>query len=293
MIPQHLLDELRYLEVSTRRAIRTARVGPYTSRARGSGFDFDQHLPYRPGDDVRRIDWNVTARVGAPYVRQTHAERELNLVIAMDLSRSMDVGAGGRLKKELLMLAAGSLLFSASGDQINIGLLAFADGVLGWSPPRRASGRSWQVLEELWATPTRSTATTLGPAIRHLQTHLTTTTVIVFVSDFLTQDDGLHGRDVRTLAAAHDVIAVAVEDPGDSALPPGRGFVRVRDVESGAIVRIALNDRNREAYARAFAQRRAELVRNCHLLGIDVAVVRPDGSVMQPLIELFARRKAA
>ena len=290
MIPPHLLTELRYLELSTARAIKTARVGPYTSRTRGSGFDFDQHLPYRPGDDVRRIDWNVTARVGAPFVRQTHAERELNVIVAMDLSTSMEVGATGRAKHEVLMLIAGSVLFSAAGDQVNVGLLAFSDRVLGWSPPRRASGRTWHLLEELWASRPVGGGTALGPAIRHLQSHLTTASVIVLVSDFLTDDDGLHSRELRTLAAAHDVVAILVEDPADTELPAGRGFVRVRDVESRRGLTLALSDRNRRIYANALAERRRSLVQACHHLGIDVTTVRAGGAIVQPVIELFARR---
>lgn len=293
MIPSHLLKELRYVEVSTSRAIRTARVGPYTSRTRGPGFEFDQHLPYRPGDDVRRIDWNVTARVGAPYVRQTHAERELNLVIAMDLSRSMELGAEGRPKKEVLMLVAGSLVFSAARDQINIGLLAFGDGVLAWSPPRHASGRTWHLLEELWAVDPKPVPTKMVPAVRHLQTHLTTATVVVFVSDFLTQDDGLQSAELRTLATTHDVIAVVVEDAADATLPSGRGYVRMRDVESGAVMQVALSARNRQAYAEAVAGRRRSIVAACHRLGIDIAFVRPGEHVVQPLIELLSRRKSA
>jgi uncharacterized protein (DUF58 family) len=290
MIPPHLLTELRYLEISTARAIRTARVGPYTSRTRGSGFDFDQHLPYRPGDDVRRIDWNVTARVGAPYVRQTHAERELNVVVAMDLSTSMEVGATDRVKHEVLMLVAGSVLFSAAGDQVNVGLLAFSDRVLGWSPPRRASGRTWHLLEELWALRPAGGGTALAPAIRHLQSHLTTTSVIVLVSDFLTDDDGLHSRELRTLAAAHDVVAIVVEDPADAELPAGRGFVRVRDVESRRGLTLALSDRNRRIYAHALAERRRSLLQTCHHLGIEVTTVRAGTAIVQPVIELFARR---
>lgn len=290
MIPQRLMNELRYVEISTARAIRTARVGPYTSRTRGSGFDFDQHLPYRPGDDVRRIDWNVTARVGAPYVRQTHAERELNVVIAMDLSASMDVASDGRSKRELLMLIAGSVLFSASGDQINIGLLAFGDGILAWSPPRRASGRTWHLLEELWNVKASKGRTTLVPAVQYLQAHLTTTTVIVFVSDFLTDDEGLASRDMRTLAAAHDVVALVVEETLDASLPAGRGFVRVRDVESGRLLTVALTARNRRLYADAAAARRRSIVEACHRLGIDVTTVDGTGAAVQPVIELFVRR---
>src|SRR6202023_2928882 len=92
MIPEHVMHELRYIEVYTGKKIRNQRVGAYQSPMRGPGFDFDEHQPYRPGDDVRRIDWNVTARLDAPYVRHTHAERELNVMIAMDVSRSMDIG---------------------------------------------------------------------------------------------------------------------------------------------------------------------------------------------------------
>src|SRR3954452_18469033 len=100
MIPAEVLAALRYLEVYTARKIRNLRIGPYTSPLRGSGFDFDEHRPYRPGEDVRRIDWNVTARMNAPYLRQTHAEREMNVVAVLDLSASMAFGSSHYSKKE-------------------------------------------------------------------------------------------------------------------------------------------------------------------------------------------------
>src|SRR5207244_5338958 len=107
-----------------------------------------EHRPYGPGEDVRRIDWNVTARMNAPYLRQTHAERELNVVAALDLSPSMAFGSSRYSKKEVMTLIAASILFSATSDQINVGFLAFADRVLHWAPPRRAGGRAWRLLEE-------------------------------------------------------------------------------------------------------------------------------------------------
>src|SRR3954465_9735299 len=151
MIPADVLAVLRSLEVYTAKKIRNLRVGPYTSPLRGTGFDFDEHRPYRPGDDVRRIDWNVTARLNAPFLRQTHAERELTVTIALDLSPSMTVGSARYSKKEVMTFIAGSLLFSAATDQINVGLLAFSDRVLQWIPPRRASARAWEILTRLWA----------------------------------------------------------------------------------------------------------------------------------------------
>jgi len=152
MIPEHVMRELRYIEVYTGKRIRNLRVGPYTSPQRGPGFDFDEHQPYRHGDDVRRIDWNVTARMGAPFVRHTHAERELNVMIAIDVSRSMELGAAGRSKKELMTFITGSLLFSAVSDQINTGFLAFSDRVLEYSPPRRTRAAAWSVLD-IWHVP--------------------------------------------------------------------------------------------------------------------------------------------
>src|SRR5690349_23380256 len=132
MIPEHVMKELRYIEVYTGRKIQNQRVGAFQSRLRGAGFDFDEHQGYRPGDDVRRIDWNVTARMNAPYVRHTHAERELNVMIALDVSRSMELGESHVSKKEALTFITGSLLFSALSDQINTGFMAFGDRVVAF-----------------------------------------------------------------------------------------------------------------------------------------------------------------
>jgi uncharacterized protein (DUF58 family) len=292
MIPPHVLRELRYLELATSKRIRTHRLGPYTSPARGPGFDFDQHRPYRPGDDVRRIDWNVTARLNTPYLRQTHAERELNVVMAVDLSRSMELGAAGRSKKDAVTLITASLLFSAAADQINTGFLAFSDRVLAWSAPRRASGRAWGVLESIWALEPERSRTALLPAVRHLSATLKHMAVIFLISDFQSDENLLDSRDLRLLAARHDVIAVVVEDPAETALPQGRGFLRVRDTESGADRVIALNDRARRAYAEAAARRREAFVDACYRIPIDCAFVRSDQPVTEPLLELFARRRS-
>src|SRR5207249_6649818 len=189
MIPEHVMRELRYIEVYTGKRIRNLRVGPYTSPLRGPGFDFDEHQPYRHGDDVRRIDWNVTARMNAPFVRHTHAERELNVMIAIDASRSMELGAAHRSKKELMTFITGSLLFSAVSDQINTGFLAFSDRVLEYQPPRRTRAAAWSVLERCWALSPRPGPTALLPAVRHLLTALKRMSVVFIVSDFISGED--------------------------------------------------------------------------------------------------------
>lgn len=291
MIPPHVMKELRYIEVYTTRKIRNLRAGAYTSPLRGDGFDFDDHRPYRPGDDVRRIDWNVTARMNAPYLRQTHAEREQNLVIAIDLSRSMAQGTRGYSKKEAMTFITGSLVFSAQADQINTGFLAFSDKVLAWSPPRRTGARAWTILRDLWALNPRPAPTAIIPAIQHLLGALRRMSIVLLVSDFLTQED-LFGHDaLRMLAARHDVVGVVVEDPSETALPAASGFVRVRDLESGRAMTVGLTNRTRRAYAGMVEARRHELVRSFYTVPMDHTFVRTDEPIVEPVLNLFARRR--
>src|SRR5260221_6100185 len=191
MIPEHEMPEHGYIEVYTAKKIRNQRVGAYQSPLRGPGFDFDEHQIYRPGDDVRRIDWNVTARMDVPYVRHTHAEREMNVMIAMDVSRSMDLGTSKYSKREAMTFITASLLFSALSDQINTGFLAFGDRVLASSIPRRTRAAAWSVLEQCWATSSSSPRTLMLPVIRHLVKTLKRMSVVFLVSDFMTDDDVL------------------------------------------------------------------------------------------------------
>lgn len=291
MIPANVMKELRYIEVYTTRKIRNLRAGAYTSPLRGDGFDFDDHRLYRPGDDVRRIDWNVTARMNVPYLRQTHAEREQNLVIAIDLSRSMAQGTRAYSKKEAMTFITGSLVFSAQADQINTGFLAFTDKVLAWSPPRRTGARAWTILRDLWALDPRPAPTAIIPAIQHLLGALRRMSVVMLVSDFLTQEHLFEHDALRMLAARHDVVGVVVEDPSEMALPAASGYVRVRDLESGRAMTVGLTNRTRRAYAGMVEARRHELVRSFYTVPMDHTFVRTDEPIVEPVLNLFARRR--
>ncbi len=291
MIPEHLVRDLRYVELRAARRIRSLRAGTYTSPHRGDGFDFDQHRSYRPGDDVRRIDWNATARFGVPFLRQTHAERELNVVIAADVSASMRYVSSGRSKREALTLATASLLFSAVADQVNTGFLAFSDRVLRWTPPSANAGRAWATLSDIWALDPGGSQTRLVPAIAHLLRHLKRTTLVFLVSDFLTDDSLQDAADLAMLASKHDVVAVVLEDPAEMRLPAGGGHVRVRDLESGHEATVALTDDLRHRYAETVRHQRRELSHFFYGNGIDHVVVDITGDVAEPLMTLFDRRK--
>jgi uncharacterized protein (DUF58 family) len=292
MIPEHVMRELRYIELMTARKIRNQRVGAYQSPLRGPGFDFDEHQPYRPGDDVRRIDWNVTARVGAPYVRHTHAERELNVVVAMDVSRSMLMGSGGYSKREALTFITGSILFSALSDQVNIGFLAYSDKVHAWTPPRRTRAAAWDVLGKMWTVPSGAKRTSMAPAIDHLLRSLKRVSMVFFVSDFMLQDDSLQRRALTELGARHDLIAVVPEDPQETQLPSGGGYLRLRDLETGKRVTVALSSTSRAAYVAAARERRETLTRAFYRVPMDHVFVPTDRSPVLPVLSLFARRIA-
>jgi len=292
MIPEHVMRELRYIEVATGRKIRNQRVGTYQSPLRGPGFDFDEHQPYRPGDDVRRIDWNVTARMGAPFVRHTHAEREMNVMVVMDVSRSMSIGTTAHSKREALTYISGSIFFSALSDQINAGFLAFADRVLLSTPPRRTRAAAWTVLEQAWALKPSSSKTLMLPVVRHLATSLKRMSVIFIVSDFVTDDDVLTSPELAQLAAKHDVIAVVPQDRAETELPAGSGYMQLRDVESGRRLSIGLGRDARQGYAAAVERRREELARAFYRVPMDHVFVPTSGSPVLPVLSLFARRKA-
>jgi uncharacterized protein (DUF58 family) len=292
MIPEHVMHELRYIEVYTAKKIRNQRVGVYQSPLRGAGFDFDEHQVYRPGDDVRRIDWNVTARLGAPYVRHTHAERELNVMIVMDASRSMLQGSAGYSKKEAMTFITGSILFSALSDQINAGFCAFSDRVLAYTPPRRTRAAAWAILEECWNLAPRAKRTLMVPAVRQLLATLKRMSIIFFVSDFLTDDDVLESGELAQLAVRHDLIAIVPEDPGEAQLPGGSGYLRVRDLETGQRATIGLGGGARNRYAEAMRQRREDLARAFYRVPMDHVFVPTNESPVLPVLSLFAARRA-
>ena len=292
MIPEHVMKELRYIEVFTARKIRNQRVGTYQSPLRGPGFDFDEHQPYRPGDDVRRIDWNVTARMGAPFVRHTHAEREMNVMVAMDVSRSMTLGTTEHSKRETLTYITGSILVSALSDQINTGFVAFANRVLLSTQPKRTRAAAWSVLEQAWDLKPSSSKTLLLPLVRHLVTTLKRMSVVFIVSDFVTGDAALESPELAHLAHKHDVIAVVPEDRAETELPSGAGYVHMRDVESGRRVSVGLGRQARAQYAGAVRARREELARAFYRVPMDHVFVPTTGSPVLPVLSLFARRKA-
>jgi uncharacterized protein (DUF58 family) len=204
----------------------------------------------------------------------------------------MTFGTGSFTKKERLLFVAACLVFSAVADQVNTGFLAFSDRVLTYRQPRRSRARAWGMLDELWALEPEGRDTAILPAARYLSDRLKAVSIVFLVSDFVTREDLGASRDLRALAVRHDVIAVVVEDPAETALPPGgSGAVTLRDLETGRQMRVGLSRALRQEYAGAAARRRRDLVNLFYRTQMDHVFLRTDQDVVQPLLRLFATRR--
>jgi uncharacterized protein (DUF58 family) len=291
MIPRELMEELRYIEIYTRRAVRDHQVGDYRSPLRGRGFEFDQHKRYQQGDDYRQIDWNATARMGHPFVKKDFEEKELSAVIVVDLSRSMEFASVDQSKREMLTRVAAILAFSATADNMKVGLLGFTDRVELAMPLKGGSRQIWRILEALWEVKPRSAKTDFALPFTHLSGALKNSAVIFVISDFVQAEGALHGPALRNIARRHDLLPVIVEDNWEEGLPGGCGFARLRDAESGGVMVLNLSRKNRQLYRSMMRERRTALERALYNLGLDHLFLHTGQPYVDPLIGFFLGRK--
>ncbi|MGH9894275.1 MAG: DUF58 domain-containing protein, partial [bacterium] len=274
MIPNDLMNQLRYIEVYTRRAVRDHRVGDTRSPIRGRGFEFDQHKRYQHGDDYRQIDWNVTARMRHPYVKKDYEEKELSAIIVADLSRSMEFASVPQSKRDLLVQVAAILAFSAASDNMQVGLLGFTDVIELELPLRKGPGQTWKIMEALWDTEPGSKRTNFLVPLEHLDTKLKTSTLLFFISDFINTETVFDSRALKHLAQKHDLVPMIIEDGWEQAMPEGRGFLRLQDAEMGGAMTLNLSRKTRDLYASLMRERRAVLERSLYNLNLDHLFLR-------------------
>lgn len=238
MLTPEELRQIRRLHVQAGRRVDSLLQGEYRSAFKGSGMEFDEVRPYVPGDEVRRIDWNVTARTGEPFLKTFREERELTLLLVMDISGSVRFGGGGRDgrtdKRLQLARAAGGLAFSAlrSGDRV--GLLTFTDKVEHYLPPRKSRGHGWQVIQAAFQSSTLG-RTDLAGALGYARKVLKRRSVVVVLSDFVAPH---FESELSALARRHTTHALLVHDPLENALPRV-GFLALADAEGGGVATLA------------------------------------------------------
>ncbi len=255
MIPQEIIQKIKKVHIRTSRAVNTLMAGQYKSVFRGTGMEFEEVREYAPGDDVKSIDWKVSARLGRPFVKRYREERELIVMLLVDLSASGRFGTRENTKQEIAAETAAILAFNAIRNNDKVGAILFTDEVERYIPPQKGSGHVWRVIKEIFAHRPRRSGTDISEAVGFLGRVCRKRSVAFVISDFILPP----GRDVvdrqmRSTARTHELIPVLISDPGDFNLPPG-GLITVRDLESGHLVQLdAFHPKTR----RAFEQRQAQ-----------------------------------
>lgn len=290
MIPREILKQVRRIEITTRGLVNEVFSGEYHSVFKGRGMSFAEVREYVYGDDVRGIDWNVTARTGTPHVKVFEEERELTVMLAVDASASAEFGTRGRMKSELAAELCAVLAFSAIKNNDKVGLILFTDRVERFVPPRKGRRHALRVLRELLYHPTDGKGTDLGYALEYLARVIRRRAVVFLASDFLAAG---YERALSVAAKRHDLVAVRVGDRREDAVPP-MGFVEFEDPETGARTVVDTSDRafrERFAASRAGDRERAEdLFRRSGVDAIDVTTGVPYEQALRRFFEERVKR---
>lgn len=288
MTPEEVTREVRRIEITTRHLVRDIVAGEYSSAFRGRGVEFAEVREYQPGDDVRTIDWNVTARLGSAYVKRYLEERELSVLFVVDMSASGGFGSCRRTKGDLGLEVAAVLALAAVRNNDRIGATFFTDRVEYHLEPAKGRRHALRFLSDLLAFQPRGTATDLGRALADLEPTLRRRAVVFVLSDFMAEGyETVLGR----LSRRHDVVGLQLVDPRERTLPAA-GIVTLWDPESGEWRRIDTAD----AAVRAYFARRAEefdrgLERRLRERGADLLRLETGQSYAEPLLTFFRRRE--
>jgi len=287
-----LMARVRTIQVRTHKLVSSALAGAYRSNFRGTGIEFESVRPYEPGDDVRTIDWKVTARVGEPFIKTYVEDRTLILQLVVDTSRSMDFGSGEKSKREAAAEVCALLALVAGRNQDQVGLCLFADEPGVHLTPKKGQHHVLRLIREVMAAPATGRGSALTPVLEHQLRHLKRRSLVLVVSDFLGTDSDAWEDPLARLARRHDVIAVRVFDRLEEELP-NAGWLGLSEIESGRTLDVdARSARAREAWAVAARARRARLAASLRKCAVDLVEVATHGDVAEPIARCFARRAA-
>ena len=300
MTIQEILATVRRVEIRTNRLVNDMMVGAYLSRFKGRGMDFEELREYMPGDDVRTIDWNVTNRMGRPFVKRFREERELGVILAVDISASGAFGSTRRSKRESAVEIAATLASSAARSSDKVGLLLFTDQVELFLPPRKGRRHILRTIKEMLFFEPKRLGTNIPAALGFLNHVVKRRSIVFLFTDFLHS----FGADARSLRAGrdifqeigmtntrHDLICVHLHDPRESELP-NAGLLTIEDVETGELLELdSVRASVRRAYAEANTTRLDELDRALRHAGVDTLSFSTGESFAQTLQAFFETRR--
>lgn len=286
-LPPELVKKVKLLELVTRKKVNNLFIGEYHSAFKGQGMTFSEFREYVPGDDVRTIAWPLMARTGKVYIKKHDEEREMTVILAVDVSGSQDFGSKTYFKGEVAAHIAALLAFAAVGNKDAVGLLLFSDQVELWVPPKKGRGQVLRILRDLYYHKPASRRTSLAGALSHLQTVIKKKAHVFVISDFLDQD--FEGP-LRRLSKKHDTVAVVLEDKLEADVP-AMGLVDFEDPETGEVVCVDTSSplfrREYKNYLQSLATRREQELRRAQ---VDAIQIRTDSDLVTPLLEFFKHR---
>ena len=289
MFSTELMNKIRRIEIRTRRLVNDSFSGEYHSVFKGRGMEFDEVRPYMPGDEARTIDWNVTARMGQPFVKQYVEERELTVMLMVDASRSGDFASEGKFKRELAAELAAVLSFSATHNKDKVGLLIFTDKVELYIPPRKGRRHVLRLIRELLAFEPENNGTDIKLALDSINQILKRRSIVFLISDFLDEPERYH-KPLFMTNRRHDVVAVDLHDPLETEIADV-GMLAIEDAESGELVWLDTSDPEwRSLFARRTSQFEATRRRTLAAAGVDRVQIQTDQDYAKALTIFFEKR---
>jgi len=288
MIPKEILKKVRRIEISTRRVVNDLFSGEYHSTFKGQGMEFEEVRQYQPGDDIRLIDWNVTARTGQPYIKKFREERELSVVMLVDASSSGAFGTRERFKSETAAELCALLAFSAIKNNDKVGLIIFTDKIEKFVPPKKGKAHVLRLIREILYFKPEGIGTDISGAVQYMNRVIKRRSVVFLISDYLSE--GFY-KPLQIANNKHDVIAIKISDPRETTFDDF-GLIELQDAETGEVI---LVDTGSRAFRKEFAARAQEdnsnLKRGFQLANLDFISIRTDQSYIVPLINFFKMRE--
>ncbi len=288
MISEETLKKIRKIEIISRKAARDVFAGQYHSAFKGRGMEFSEVREYQFGDDVRFIDWNVSSRLGRLFIKRFVEERELTIILAIDLSASLQFGSAGKSKKDVAVELSALIAFTAMLNNDKVGLLIFTDRIEIFVPPKKGRTHLLRLIRDISEFQPLGRRTSIGGAMAYLTSLLKKKAVIFLISDFL---DQRFDTALKIASRKHDLIAVTIHDRRELAAPR-QGWFRLEDLESGELILMDFARASiRAEFLRMQRQRSARLVETFRKYNIDSIAIDPESDYEKPLFELFCRRR--
>ena len=289
MIPQELFQKIRRIQIRSSHKVDELLVGSWHSAFKGRGIEFEEVRPYQVGDDIRAIDWNVTARRDQPYVKLFREEREMSVMLLVDLSPSLDFGSQAQTKRELVAELGATLAMSAIKNNDRVGMTLFTDDVEKSIPPRKGSRHILRIIRELLYCQPVGNGTNVRAAIEHLNRTSHRRSVVFLISDF--QDRGYESL-LKVARRKHDIIPIVVSDPREAEIP-NVGLIHLRDVETGeTVVLDTASRKNREWYREMYLDQNEQRNSMFRRLQMEPIELSTDQDIVDPLRRFFRRRES-